>query len=87
MAHMKLSPASDYKSVAEDFADVMATGAREVVVDFYGVDMLQSEVIGTLVMMQNTLDKIGGALELTNVKDAVKDLLAMAGVDKLIKFD
>ena len=58
---------------------------RTVVVDFFGVDYLDSSALGMLLMLR---DKLGGAnkeVALTGVKGNVKQVLGIANFGKLFQ--
>ena len=55
--------------------EVVAQGAREVVVDLTGVEMVDSSGIGLLIAAHNSLRKLGGRLAVIHASKEILELL------------
>ena len=55
---------------------------EELVIDMKGVNNVDSTGLGLLIAANNSLDKAGGHLSLTNVPEKMENLLRMIGLDK-----
>ena len=73
----------EFRSVSDPL--MADAGVKVLVVDFGGVDYLDSSALGMLLMLR---DKAGGAgkeIELTGVRGNVKQVLDIANFSKLFK--
>ncbi|MGI5211942.1 STAS domain-containing protein [Plantactinospora sp. CA-290183] len=59
-------------------------GDRRVVVDLAGVGFMDSSALGALVMMFKTFGQVGGRLCLAAVQPAVRSVLTVTSVDRVI---
>lgn len=73
----------NYKDVSKAFAKAIADGSSDIHVDFAELDSINSELVGTLVMMKHTLTNVRGALTLFNVNGVIKETLELSGVPGL----
>ncbi len=62
---------------------VADAGVRAVVVDFSGVDYLDSSALGMLLMLRDKLGSAGKEVALTGVRGNVKQVLDIANFGKL----
>lgn len=60
-------------------------GVREVIVDFAGVDYLDSSALGMLLMLRDKVTGAGKDVSLSNVRGNVKQVLEIANFGKLFK--
>lgn len=60
-------------------------GVREVLVDFSGVDYLDSSALGMLLMLRDKVTGAGKEVSLGNVRGNVKQVLDIANFGKLFK--
>lgn len=68
------------------YEPLVSDGAvREVVVDFSGVDYLDSSALGMLLMLRDKVTGAGKEVSLSNVKGNVKQVLDIANFGKLFK--
>lgn len=68
------------------FAQIMAdAGERQMVtIDFNGVDAADSSAIALLVEMSGALAKTGGPLRVTGMRDHLRSLMALYGIDWIL---
>jgi len=59
-------------------------GAREVLIDFDGVEALSSSAIGVLVSLHERLEALGGRLKLAGVSDDVAHILSLTRLDRML---
>lgn len=73
-----------------DFRDacdplISDNGVREIVIDFAGVDYLDSSALGMLLMLRDKASGSGKDVALTGVRGSVKQVLDIANFSKLFK--
>ncbi|MET7967594.1 STAS domain-containing protein [Micromonospora sp. NPDC005305] len=59
-------------------------GDRQVVLDMAGVGFLDSSALGALVLIFKSLREVGGRLGLASVQPAVRSVLRVTSVDRVI---
>jgi len=64
---------------------VVDAAVREVVIDFAGVDYLDSSALGMLLMLRDKLSGAGKEVALVNVRGNVKQVLDIANFGKLFR--
>jgi len=88
-AVIKLSGRFDFNTHREfrNVADPLMAddSVRQVVVDFGGVDYLDSSALGMLLMLRDKAGSTTKEIELTGVKGNVKQVLDIANFSKLFK--
>jgi anti-anti-sigma factor len=77
-----IEPAGDIVAASVDelrsiLKEAMDNGARQLVIDFGKVRMLDSRGIGLLIAAHNSLRRQGGTLELVGVSKDILELLQM----------
>lgn len=60
---------------------------KDVVVDFLNVPYISSAGLRALLIGHKTASSKGGSMKLTNVSDAVMDILGMTGFSKILKIE
>ena len=65
--------------------DVVAEGAREIVVELVGITASEPSVVGTLVQTNNVLQARGGGLRLVCSAPELLDLLELTGLDRVLQ--
>lgn len=60
---------------------------KDVVVDFLNVPYISSAGLRALLIGQKTAASKGGSMKLTNVADAVMNILDMSGFSKILKIE
>ena len=79
----------DDRAVREAADQLMATlPAKEpirVILDFAGVAMISSAMLGRLVLAQRRADLSGGLLRLCELSPAVRDVLKTTNLDRILK--
>ena len=73
----------DFRAAYEPL--VSDTAIREVVVDFTGVDYLDSSALGMLLMLRDKVTGAGKEVSLCNVGGNVKQVLDIANFGKLFR--
>jgi anti-anti-sigma factor len=69
-------------AVRTQLKGLLDQGARELVVDFANIRVIDSTGIGLLVATHNSLHRIEGSLALINVSDDLHELLKAFRLDK-----
>ncbi|HNW94172.1 MAG TPA: STAS domain-containing protein [bacterium] len=67
-----------------ELGDIVRSGARQITLDFAGVDFMSSAGIRVIFKGIKELGAIGGALRLINAVDRVQSILTMSGVAALL---
>ncbi len=62
-------------------------GPVRVILDFSGVAMISSALLGRLVLLQRRVDASKGMLRLCEVSPAVRDVLKTTNLDRILKID
>jgi anti-sigma B factor antagonist len=65
-------------------SDVVAGGARKLVIDMQAVVYIDSSTMGCLVEIHRLAESHGGAMKLSGLQPRVDTMLSMAGVKKLM---
>lgn len=73
----------DFRSACDPL--VSDNSVREVVIDFGGVDYLDSSALGMLLMLRDKASGAGKDISLAGVKGSVKQVLDIANFSKLFK--
>jgi len=86
---VKLTGRFDFNT-HRDFRDacdplVSDNAVREIVIDFGGVDYLDSSALGMLLMLRDKASGSGKDVSLTGVRGSVKQVLDIANFSKLFK--
>jgi len=76
--------AQDVPALRESFQTHIRQGARRFLLDFSKVESLDSMGIGLLVATHNSLNKVGGALEISGINKDLHQLLTLMRLDKHI---
>lgn len=75
----------DTAPMLEDYLrEVVDAGARRVVLDFAEVTFMDSSGLGLLVVSLKRLRDASGRLCLANVRDSVRNVLALSAVDTVL---
>ncbi len=61
-------------------------GGKYVILNLEGVDYMSSSGVGVILSANKDISTKGGALMLANVKDEVKDIMALVGLDSVLGF-
>ena len=64
--------------------ECLAKWDTQIVIDFAGINLLNSRNIETLLLYQNKLAKAGGWLKLANVKPLIRTILNITAADEQI---
>lgn len=76
------------REVAEQvFNAAPATGPIRMVVDFTGVDLVSSSLLGKLLLLQRRVDASGGKLRLCEMSPAVRAVFKVSNLDRLFGID
>ena len=67
--------ASTLNQIRPELKAAVDGGATKLIIDFTGIDMIDSMGIGIVIATYNSLKKQSGALELTNVSAEIANLL------------
>lgn len=68
------------------WADATATGAKDVIVNFSKVPMVDSSGIGSLIRCHSALVASGGKLKLVAVNDVVRQSFKTTRLDRVFEF-
>jgi HptB-dependent secretion and biofilm anti anti-sigma factor len=71
----------DFRAAYESLLETAAV--REIVIDFGGVDYLDSSALGMLLLLREKVDGAGKSIVLAGLKGAVKQVLDIANFGKL----
>lgn len=71
--------------VREGLQRLVDAGDRQVVVDLAGVGFMDSSALGMLVVMFKALREVGGRLSLASAQPAVRSVLTVTSVDRVIR--
>ena len=72
-------------SLREDMKGVIGSGARDVVLDLSGVEMIDSVGLGVLIATYNTLERVGGGISIINATRDILDLFSNMRLDRYFK--
>ena len=61
-------------------------GGKYIILNLEGVDYMSSAGVGVILSANKDVSTKGGALMLANVKDEVKDIMALVGLDAVLGF-
>jgi|ERR1041385_5974128 anti-anti-sigma factor len=68
------------------WADAIATGAHDVIVNFAKVPMVDSSGIGSLIRCHSAVAATGGKLKLVGVNDVVRQSFKTTRLDRVFEF-
>ena|SRR5438309_2949561 len=69
------------------FAATPATGPIRLILDFTGVDLVSSSLLGKLILLQRRVDASGGKLRLCEMSNAVRAVFKTSNLDRLFAID
>lgn len=69
------------------FAAAPSTGPIRMIVDFTGVDLVSSSLLGKLLLMQRRVDASGGKLRLCEMTTPVRAVFKVSNLDRLFGID
>jgi anti-sigma B factor antagonist len=69
------------------FAAATASGPIRMIVDFSGVDLVSSSLLGKLILLQRRVDASGGRLRLCEMTNVVRSVFRTANLDRLFSID
>ncbi|MET7960501.1 STAS domain-containing protein [Micromonospora zamorensis] len=69
----------------EGLQRLVEAGDRQIVVDLAGVRFMDSSALGALVLMFKALREVGGRLSLASAQPAVRTVLTITSVDRVIQ--
>jgi anti-sigma B factor antagonist len=76
------------REVGEQLMAALPTGtALLVVLDFTGVEIVSSAMLGKLILLQRRVDASGGKLRLCELGDAVRGVFKSTNLDRLFGID
>jgi anti-sigma B factor antagonist len=76
------------RDIGEQLMAALPTGrAVRVVVDFTGVEIVSSAMLGKLILLQRRVDATDGKLRLCELGDAVRAVLRSTNLDRLFGID
>ncbi len=76
---------TDVNDVDREMTELVATGVRRIVLNFFNVENLSSQIVGTLMKVNSQCVDHGGQLKVCNLKPKVVSVFTMTGLDKLMK--
>ena len=77
----------DRKRLAEAIQVAVQDGSQYVILDMAGVDLLDSVGLGTLLACHTDLIRRGKALRICQVQPAVRHLLTLTNLDRVLEID
>jgi anti-sigma B factor antagonist len=76
------------REVAEQVhAATPATGPINLILDFSGVDLVSSSLLGKLILLQRRVDASGGVLRLCEMSNVVRSVFKTSNLDRLFAID
>jgi len=69
------------------FAATPTTGAIRMILDFSGVDLVSSSLLGKLILLQRRVDASGGKLRLCEMSSVVRGVFRTSNLDRLFAID
>ena len=63
------------------------TGAIRLILDFAGVDLVSSSLLGKLILLQRRVDASGGKLRLCEMSGVVRAVFKTSNLDRLFAID
>lgn len=69
------------------FAAAPSSGPIRMIVDFSGVDMVSSSLLGKLILLQRRVDASGGKLRLCEMSSSVRAVFKTSNLDRLFGID
>jgi anti-sigma B factor antagonist len=69
------------------FAAVPSAGPIRLVLDFSGVDLVSSSLLGKLIILQRRVDASGGQLRLCEMSNTVRSVFKTSNLDRLFAID
>jgi anti-anti-sigma factor len=82
----KLALGDSLDEFRSKWADAVATGAHDIIVDFSKVPMVDSSGIGSLIRCHSAVAANGGKLKLVGVNDVVKQSFKTTRLDRVFEF-
>ncbi|HEV3162853.1 MAG TPA: STAS domain-containing protein [Isosphaeraceae bacterium] len=76
------------REVADQILAAMAgTGPIRMILDFSGVDLVSSSLLGKLILLQRRVDASGGKLRLCEMSNVVRAVFKTSNLDRLFAID
>lgn len=69
------------------FAATPSTGPIRMILDFTGVDLVSSSLLGKLILLQRRVDASGGMLRLCEMSNVVRAVFKTSNLDRLFAID
>lgn len=81
----KLLMGNDSRQVERAIEEWIKSGAKSVIFDLGGLEMIDSTGVGIIVMCHGKLEKARGSLRVAGAKGIIRDILHMTHVDRIVK--
>ena len=77
------------REVGEQIAAALPDDGKplRLVLDFSGVDLISSSLLGKLILLQRRIDTTGGKLRLCELSPTVQQVFRTSNLDRLFKID
>jgi anti-anti-sigma factor len=85
--HGRIMDEAIIMAIGQQLFSLVELGRHNVRIDFTGVDLLASAMLGKLVSMQKRLQAVGGHLVLCNLDPALQEDLATSKLDKYFRIE
>ncbi|HEV3120992.1 MAG TPA: STAS domain-containing protein [Isosphaeraceae bacterium] len=69
------------------YAACPTSGPIKIVLDFSGVDLVSSSLLGKLILLQRRVDASGGKLRLCEMSSVVRSVFRTSNLDRLFTID
>jgi len=84
---IKFRTNGSYVDMSKEFADLVAEGHRNIVLDMYNINKIDSKHMGTIVMFHKEMKERGGKFSLVNLSNELYEIFRYLYLDRRIPME